>query len=286
MAIFLEKKFHTQGHRGVRGLMPENTIEGCIEAVRLGFDGLEIDVVCSNDGQIVVSHDPWMSSEFCSFPNGSAVLNENTYINDGQSEGVNLYKMPYSLIRQFDCGSRGNARFPNQKPLKTFKPTLTGLIEAVYLFCDTNNYIKPFFNIEVKSHPDWYGKYVPMPCDFIRLLKDPLSILPLDTYYISSFDPFFLRSFKKANPKTTLAYLTENHLSLKGNLKNLGFKPDIYSPYYRHLNDATIRLCKKKGIALIVWTVNDLQSINRLKNQGISGVISDYPIIYLSKKSL
>jgi glycerophosphoryl diester phosphodiesterase len=279
MAIFLEKKFHTQGHRGVRGLMPENTIEGCIEAARLGFDGLEIDVVCSNDGQIVVSHDPWMSSEFCSYPNGSVVIEAN-------KKEVNLYKMPYNLIRQFDCGLIGNARFPNQKPEKTYKPTLTELIEAVFLFCDTNNYPKPFFNIEIKSHPDWYGKYVPMPLDFIKLLKDPLSILPLDTYYISSFDPIFLKAFKKVNPKTTLAFLTEKRLSLQDNLKNLGYKPDIYSPYYRHLDDATIRLCRKKGIALIVWTVNDLVSINRLKNQGIRGVISDYPINYLSNKSL
>jgi glycerophosphoryl diester phosphodiesterase len=269
MAIFLEKKFHIQGHRGVRGLMPENTIEGCIEAVRLGFDGLEIDVVCSKDGQIVVSHDPWMSSQFCSFSVGNPVLNSNA--ND-----VNLYKMPYNLIRQFDCGSRGNARFPNQKPMKTYKPTLTEFIEAVFLFCETQNYPKPFFNIEIKSHTDWYGKYVPMPLDFIKLLKAPLSILPLDTYYISSFDPIFLKAFKKINPKTTLAFLTENRRSLKDNLKNLGFKPDIYSPYFRYLNDATIRLCKKMDINLIVWTVNDFEAINRLKKQGIKGVITDF----------
>ena len=270
MATFLEKKFHFQGHRCVRGLMPENTIEGCIEAVRLGFDGLEIDVVCSNDGQIVVSHDPWMSSQFCSFPNGKPVLSEHV-------KGTNLYKMPYDLIRQFDCGSRGNLRFPNQKPIKAHKPTLTELIESVHVFCDTQNFVKPFFNIEVKSHPDWYGKYVPMPSDFIKLLKGPLSILPLDTYYVSSFDSIFLKTFKKTNPKTTLAFLTENQLSLKDNLNKLGFKPDIYSPYYRYLNDATIRLCKKMNIDLIVWTVNDESFINRLKNRGVKGVISDYP---------
>jgi glycerophosphoryl diester phosphodiesterase len=283
MAVFLEKKFHTQGHRGVRGLIPENTIEGCIEAVRLGFDGLEIDVVCSGDGQVVVSHDPWMSALFCRFPNGDAVLGQNT---EPAFKGVNLYKMPYDLIRAFDCGSRGNARFPKQEPMETFKPTLIELIESVFLFCETNNHPKPFFNIEVKSHADWYGKYVPTPMDFIKLLKGPLSILPLDTYYISSFDPIFLRAFKKVNPKTKLAFLTENKLSLKDNLRWLGFKPDIYSPYYRHLNDAMIRLCKKMNIVLIVWTVNDSVAIEKLKNRGITGVISDYPMSYLSNKSL
>jgi glycerophosphoryl diester phosphodiesterase len=274
MSLFLknlEKKFHTQGHRGVRGLMPENTIEGCIEAVRLGFDGLEIDVVCSKDGQIVVSHDPWMSPLFCNFPNGKPVLL-------GGNQDVNLYKMPYDLIRQFDCGGRGNARFPKQKALKTYKPTLIELIEAVFLFCETENYPKPFFNIEVKSHADWYGKYVPMPIEFIKHLKGPLSILAPHTYYVSSFDPIFLRAFKKANPKTAVAFLTENKLSLKDNLTILGFKPDIFSPYYRFLNNANIRVCKKMGIALIVWTVNDSDAVNRLKKQGIQGVISDFVV--------
>jgi glycerophosphoryl diester phosphodiesterase len=280
MAVFLsnpEKKFHLQGHRGVRGLMPENTIEGCIEAVRLGFEALEIDVVCSLDGQILVSHDPWMSSEFCSNPNGEPISTSFLAQNLKNTEGANLYKMPYDLIRQFDCGMRGNPRFPNQKKIKTYKPTLIELVEAVSLFCKTHHYTMPFLNIEIKSHQDWYGKYVPMPNDFTRLLNDPLSILPLDTYYISSFDPIFLRAFKQKNPKTTLAFLTENHFSLTENLKWLGFKPTIYSPYYHYLNDATIRRCKKMGIDLIVWTVNDLVALKRLKNAGVRGVISDYP---------
>jgi glycerophosphoryl diester phosphodiesterase len=274
MNIFLKKlgnKFHVQGHRGVRGLMPENTIEGCIEAVRLGFEGLEIDVVCSQDGQIVVSHDPWMSPLFCNFPNGEPIL-------FGGNQDVNLYKMPYDLIRQFDCGGRGNARFPLQKHLKTHKPTLIELIEAVFDFCETQNYPKPFLNIEVKSHPEWFGKYVPMPNEFIKHLEGPLSILPPHSYYVSSFDPVFLRAFKKANPKTTIALLTENRLTLKENLTILGFKPNIFSPYYGYLNNATIRLCKKTGIDLIVWTVNDKAVVNRFKKQGIKGVISDFDV--------
>jgi glycerophosphoryl diester phosphodiesterase len=274
MNIFLKNlgnRFHAQGHRGIRGLMPENTIEGCIEAVRLGFGGLEIDVVCSQDGQIVVSHDPWMSPLFCNFPNGEPVL-------QGSDPNVNLYKMPYDLIRQFDCGGRGNARFPLQKHIKTHKPTLIELVEAVFLFCETHNYPKPFFNIEVKSHPDWFGKYVPMPNEFIKHLAEPLSILPPYTYYVSSFDLIFLRALKKANPQTAIALLTENKLSFKDNVRILGFKPDIFSPYYRFLNNADIRVCKKMGIALIVWTVNDLDAVSRLKKQGIRGVISDFVV--------
>ena len=279
MVIFLEKKFHVQGHRGARGLMPENTIESCTTAIRLGVGGLEIDVVCSADGQIVVSHDPWMSPVFCSYPNGAPVLNANTEFTSPIGMGVNLYRMSYYLIRQFDCGSRENARFPLQMLRKSHKPTLIELIEAVDQFCKEHNLPKPFFNIEVKSHPKWYGKYVPMPTEFIKLLRHPLSILPFDTYYISSFDPRFLRAFKKENPKVTLAYLTENRLSLKDNLRKLSFKPDIYSPYYRRLNDKTIRLCKKMGIQIITWTVNDLNVMRKLKQRGISGIITDFPDI-------
>jgi glycerophosphoryl diester phosphodiesterase len=272
MAIFLEKKFHIQGHRGCRGVLPENTIESCCEAVLLGVDGLEIDVVCSSDGQIVVSHEPWMSSHICSFPNSKPILQSN------------LYKMPYDLIRQFDCGLKGNARFPLQKPQKAYKPTLTELVTAVYDFCKKNHKPIPFFNIEIKSHPQWYGKYIPMPTDFIKLLEGPLSILSPDTYYISSFDPYFLKNFHKKNPKTTVGLLTEKKQSVKNQLSQLGFKPNIFSPYYRHLDNQTIRLCKNKGIDIIVWTVNDIKAVQKLEQQGIKGIITDYPNLFSVKK--
>ena len=250
-------------------MLPENTIESCIEAVKCGVDGLEIDVVVSKDGQIVVSHEPWMSPLFCSFPDGKGV----------DTEGVFLKNMDYAEIKKYDCGSRGNSLFTSQKPIAAYKPTLYELANAVQAYCKTAKLTVPFFNIEVKSHAKWYRKLVPPPSVFIDLLKDPLSNLGSQgiEFYISSFDPLFLKLLKKRMPKVPIAFLTENKLSLELNLKRLGFKPDFYSPYYRFLTHKMVNNAHRLGIKVVTWTVNDEKDAALLKKMGVDGIITDYP---------
>ena len=273
------KKFHIQGHRGARGLLPENTIESCLEAVKLGVDGLEIDVVVSKDGQIVVSHEPWMSPLFCSFPDGKPVIARH------EAGSLFLKNMLYEDIKKYDCGARGNPLFPSQKPITAYKPTLYELVNAVQSYCKTEKLTVPFFNIEVKSHPDWYRKLVPPPSEFVDLLKQPLScFVPRNdisimeaSFYISSFDPFFLKLLKKEMPKVSIAFLTENKLSLELNLKRLGFKPDFYSPYYRFLTHKMVNQAHRLGIKVVTWTVNSERDATILKKMGVDGIITDYP---------
>ena len=267
------KKFHIQGHRGARGLLPENTIESCIEAVKCGVDGLEIDVVVSKDGQIVVSHEPWMSPLFCSFPDGKPVIARH------EASSIFLMNMDYEEIKEYDCGSRGNPLFPTQKSITAYKPTLYELVEAVNSYCKTAKLTAPFFNIEVKSHPAWYRKLVPPPIAFVDLMRHPLSNFREKgiEFYISSFDPFFLKLLKKEMPKVQIAFLTENKLSLELNLKRLGFKPDFYSPYYRFLTHKTVNNAHRLGIKVVTWTVNDVKDAALLKKMGVDGVITDYP---------
>ena len=272
------KSFSIQGHRGARGLLPENTIESCCRAVALGVDGLEIDVVVSKDNQLVVSHEPWMSPLFCSFPNGNAV----------DTEGVLLKNLTVSEIQQYDCGSRGNARCPTQVPTRAYKPTFYELVTAVHAFCEKENLKKPFWNIEVKSHPKWYGRFVPIPSIFARLLINELKKLGFNdnsNFYVSSFDPQFLRAFRKQTPSrysrdvpsVYLAFLTENRLSFRQNMRNLGFKPAIYSPYHKFLNKKTIETAHKYGVKVMTWTVNDPKTANILRGWQIDGLITDFP---------
>ena len=91
----LAQKFDIEGHRGCRGLMPENTIPAFKKALDLGVTTLELDVCISKDGQVVVSHEPYMNSLFCSKPDGSAVTKAD-------EKSLNLYKMPYSEIKKYD----------------------------------------------------------------------------------------------------------------------------------------------------------------------------------------
>ena len=92
-------KVDMQGHRGARGLVPENTVPAFLRALVEGVTTLEMDVVISKDGQVVVSHEPYMSSSICSKPNGEPVGFE-------ESKNLNLYQMTSEEISQYDCGTK------------------------------------------------------------------------------------------------------------------------------------------------------------------------------------
>lgn len=266
--MLLAQKFTIQGHRGARGYLPENTVESCCLAVELGADGLEIDVCVSKDGQIIVSHEPFMSRLICSFGNGKPVYTEGSLF---------LKNMTVEEIQTFDCGSRGNALFPIQKPLKCVKPTLYELIKSVQQYCEAKGKPLPFWNIEVKSHRKWYGRLVPTPRIFCKLLEGPLSILPQNHFYISSFDPFLLKEMRRKMPKIPLAFLTEKRETFSDSCRRLGFLPDIYSPFYKNISRKMVDNVQRKGVKIMTWTVNEAAEMNRLKSIGVDGIITDFP---------
>ncbi len=98
-------KFDVQGHRGARGLRPENTIPGFLVAIDSGVTTIELDVVITKDKQVVVSHEPWMSAAICLDPSGSTLQAK-------EEKKFNIYQMTYDEVRQFDCGSLENKDFP------------------------------------------------------------------------------------------------------------------------------------------------------------------------------
>src|SRR5688572_32507439 len=118
-----------QGHRGCRGLMPENSMAAFLKAVELGVTTLELDVVISMDGQIVVSHEPWISHEICSHPDGHPVTS-------GEAKTLNIYQMPYSKVQQYNCGTRPHPEFAHQQKIFTVKPTLKMVARSVQRFSD------------------------------------------------------------------------------------------------------------------------------------------------------
>src|SRR5688572_19393487 len=110
MPVISQSAFDIQGHRGSRGLMPENTIPAFLKAVELGVSTIEMDVVVSMDGQIVVSHEPWMSDVICTRPDGQPVSKK-------EAKSFNFYQMKYAQIQSFDCGMRLDPEFPNQQKI-------------------------------------------------------------------------------------------------------------------------------------------------------------------------
>lgn len=264
-------KFDIQGHRGARGLKPENTIPAFITALDSGVTTLEMDVVITKDKEVIVSHEPWMSSAICADPLGKAILEK-------EEKKHNIYKMTYEQVKGFDCGMRGNLRFPEQEKMQSVKPRLIEVIIAA------ENHIKNFsryevdYNIEIKSEKELDGKFQPPPGEFSDLVYNLIDqYIPLDRVVIQSFDFRVLKYWHEKYPHVRLAALVENLKTIDENLSDLGFTPSIYSPDYTLLSKGEVRHCHDLNMRVIPWTVNDPAEMLALKGMGVDGFITDYP---------
>lgn len=233
-----------------------------------------MDVVISADRQVVVSHDPWFSSDICSHPDGNPVRPK-------EEKRLRLYDLPYSLIKQFDCGVRGNPKFPEQLKEPAHKPLLKEVIELGMSTRSGRYSESPVrYNIETKCKPSGDGVNHPEPRTFVRLLYDVLiqtGSLRLAT--LQSFDVRTLQEARALDPTWKLALLVERFgaKGFKRNLKRLGFTPNIYSPHFSHVKGKLVRKAHERGVTVLPWTVNKEKEMIRVIDCGVDGLITDYP---------
>ncbi|MCB0633513.1 MAG: glycerophosphodiester phosphodiesterase family protein [Saprospiraceae bacterium] len=267
-----EQEFDWQGHRGARGLLPENTVPAFLLALEYPkISTLELDVAVSKDGKLIVSHEPWFSAHICSDPEGKPLTEED-------SEHLLLYELTAEEIRRYDCGSRGNERFPDQKKMKTYKPQLSEVVQAADQRAKEMGRPLPRYNIEIKSQPDWDGLRTPDPETFVTLVWEALNALGIkERTCIQSFDIRPLEVLHRKDPSITVAYLVEELDSLEQNLAKLSFTPTIYSPYYMLVTANMVDALHERGIRIIPWTVNDPENMQALMDLGVDGIITDYP---------
>jgi glycerophosphoryl diester phosphodiesterase len=264
-------KFDVQGHRGARGLMPENTIPAFIAALDQGVTTLELDVIISKDKKVVVSHEPWMSAEICLQPDGSEILKK-------EEKRFNIYQLYYDEISRFDCGTKPVVRFPEQKKIKISKPLLSDVIVAVENHIKNSSQYEVDYNIEIKSTQQEENIFQPSVQDFSDIVYQLINqYLPLERVVIQSFDFRVLQYWNRTYPQVRLAALVENTKSVDSNLQALGFTPSIYSPYYKLLSKEQIQYLKNLKVRVIPWTVNEAGDMKRLKSWGVDGLITDYP---------
>ncbi|GAA4757628.1 MULTISPECIES: glycerophosphodiester phosphodiesterase [Flavobacterium] len=276
--ILFSQNFDIQGHRGCRGLMPENTIEAMKKAIDLGVISLEMDVVISKDKQILLSHEPFLSHEICLDKNKKEIteVNEHSY---------NLYQMNYDEIKNCDCGSKVHPRFKDQEKLETYKPLLSEVIYFIEEYVSKLQKGDPgrkiYYNIETKSDPKGDEIYHPAPKEFVDLLVSVLKNTTISNRaYIQSFDVRTLQYLHQKYPEYKTVLLVENKMSIEENLKILGFKPNVYSPEFILLDKKQVNFLHKKGIKVIPWTVNNPEDIKQVISYGVDGLISDYPNRY------
>ena len=265
-----------QGHRGCRGLMPENTIPAMTHALDLGVNTLEMDVVISQDRKVVVSHEPFFNHEISIKPGGSPV-------SEAEEQSLNIFQMPYSMIQTFDVGSKPHPRFPRQSKMKVAKPLLRDLIDSTEKHASQTGRALPFYNIEIRSLPASDGSFHPAPEEFTNLVMTEVMAKGIEKRTtIQSFDMRPLRYLHQKFPDMRAVLLVEEgeKKSFEEWIKELGFKPAGYSPHYEQVTAELVSACHREKIKLVPWTVNELKEMKRLVQLGVDGIISDYPDLF------
>ncbi|MEY3631226.1 MAG: hypothetical protein RL408_780 [Bacteroidota bacterium] len=256
-----------QGHRGCRGLFPENSLPAFQHALEMGVTVLEMDVCLSADGQVVVSHEPYMNPLYASFPDGSPV----------SVASINLYQKPYSEIKSFDVGSRGNKLFPEQARVATYKPLLSEVLALGEAFARKSGRTI-YYNIEIKSEPSEYGISQPGTVkEFADRVWSVISThISPSSLILQSFDFAVLQYWKTAIHQGRISALVEKETP-EQMLVALGFTPEIFSSSYRFLTKEQIDFCHARGMQVIPWTINTTAEMQKFSDWQVDGIITDYP---------
>ncbi|HSX12827.1 MAG TPA: glycerophosphodiester phosphodiesterase family protein [Chlamydiales bacterium] len=245
-------KFILEGHRGVQSLSPENSLASFQKAMDLGVQWVELDLLATKDGRIVIHH-------------------------DFEIDGRMIYSLSIEEIKQFDVGTRTDPEFPEQQPALNAK-----IPELAELFEMGKNL---FFNLEIKSHPN-HPEYTP-PLDFFakKIVEVVRRYGVQNRVYYSSFDPAALLAIRNIEPRASIALLYAKGLGddwLMPLAKGcMDLKAQIVSPLHTLVNESVIEVFHRHGIKVIPWTVNEKDRFKELVEMGVDGMISDYPQRFL-----
>jgi glycerophosphoryl diester phosphodiesterase len=268
--------FDKQGHRGCRGLMPENTIPAMVNALNLGVTTLEMDISISKDKKVFLSHEPFFNHEITTKPDGG-------FIDEKDEKNYNMFLMNYIDIIKYDVGMKPHPRFIQQQKMKVIKPLLADVFVTIKQEMITRKRPYPFFNIETKTLPATDNIYHPAPAEFVELLMKVIKENGMENFVIiQSFDRRTLQYLHKQYPtiKTALLIEATDKNSFRKQLNDLGFSPTIYSPEQSLVNPNLIKECHERNIKIIPWTVNEKSKMTELKAMGVDGIISDYPNLF------
>jgi glycerophosphoryl diester phosphodiesterase len=262
------------GHRGCRGLLPENTLPAFLHALAIGVDVLELDVVISYDQQVVVSHEPWLSARLGRGPQGQIL--------DATNERLfSLYQLSYPLIQGCTVGEWPHPDFPEQQPVLSYRPLLREVLQQVEATCQQLGRPAVGFSVEVKSSPAGDSVFHPDPAAFVDLVVAELQaadVLPRTT--LLSFDPRILQVARHAYPGLPLCLLVEDELPAVADLfAELGFEPEVLGPDFQLLSTKLVKELRTTypALRLVPWTVNTMSDLRLVRSWNVDGITTDYP---------
>ncbi len=258
-AIIGQNEYKIFGHRGCRGIYPENTINGFKKAIALGVDGIELDIVVSKNQELIISHESYIDTNYCL----TTKLDE---------KNLNIYKMNVTEIQKIDCGSKFIKEFPSQLKVKEKKPTYKEFKKEL------NNYNGDIL-FEIKCEYNLVNEYFPEYENYARIVFEETRYSKhLDNIYFMSFDFRILNELFKIMPNSKYIYLSSNK-DFRQEMKLLNFDPVGVGIDFNLISQEIIDFIHNKKQIIYGWTINDEENSKTLTSMGIDGVITDYPNI-------
>jgi len=284
--------FDLQGHRGARGLAPENTLPGFARALGIGVTTLETDIAVSRDGVLLISHDPALNPDLTRGPDGQFLV----------GRGPLIWHTDFAELQRYDVGrlrpgTRYAAQHPVQQPSDGARlPSL----DALFALVKKSGNFEVRFSLEIKVTPTRPGETM-APEPFARSLVDAVRAAGLaQRTTIQSFDWRALQAVQKLAPEIGTAYLSIRQPSFdnigaglqEGSKWTAGFQyaehgsvpkmvraagGRIWSSFHGDLDAAQVKEAKALGLTVLAWTVNDPARIAQVMDLGVDGIISDRP---------
>jgi len=246
-----------QGHRGCRGLYPENTMAAFRAAVGLRVTTLELDVQVTRDGVLVVHHDPRLNGSHCVRDDGHPI------------ENLRLSELDFAALADVDCGSRANRKFPEQRTAPGERiPRLDQVLE---LAVQADYPVR--VSIEIKMQDSGAGRTAD---ELAALVVEAVRARGLaERAIIQSFQPEALSAVADLAPELGRAILVRSPGAYDSAVERS--QATILSPRHDGLTRAAVERFQQRGIAVIPWTVNKPKAIEQMISWGVDGIISDYP---------
>ncbi|HYC35323.1 MAG TPA: glycerophosphodiester phosphodiesterase [Usitatibacter sp.] len=292
--------FDLQGHRGARGLLPENTLPGFQKALDLGVDTIECDMAITRDGVIVLYHDLWLNPDITRGPDGKWL----------EQRGPAIAELTFDELQKYDVGrikpgTEYARQFPDQVPVDGARiPRLTDLFDLVKKSGNT----KVNIDCETKLTP-FQPAATRDPDEFTRMAIAEIRKAGMaERTMVQSFYWRTLQLIQKEAPEIRTMYLNNARSvaarrgGVEGSPFLAGFDPEahegsvpravkaaggrIWAPDHATLTPQLLAEARSLGLVVIPWTVNDPAKIRALLEMGVDGIISDRPDLVQQQRSL
>lgn len=281
-----------QGHRGARGLAPENTLASFARAISLGVSTIETDIAITRDGVLVISHDPALNPDITRGPDGQFL----------EGRGPVIFRTTFDELRRYDVGrlkpgTRYAASYPDQQPVDGARlPTLAELFALAQK--SGNHDLR--FALETKLSPlapDDTAAPEPFARALIAAVREAgmarrTSILSfdwrtlavvqreapeIDTVYLSAQQKWIdnIAASSEAPSPWTAGVQHRDHGSVPKMIKAAGGK--VWSGFHGDLDASKVKEAQGLGLQVLAWTVNEPAHIERALDLGVDGIVTDRP---------